>query len=134
MVIGMPDSKEEHEGTCLRCTEGKLTREPFPSCNSKTTDVEQPEGFEIHDRESHVCRLKKALSSLKQAPPAWYERIDSYLMKLRFTRSEVDPNHGFKVVDDKPLILVPYEDDLFLTGTESKPSYLQTYEGVGFRI
>eukprot|EP00253_Pinus_taeda_P003226 PITA_03226 len=30
--------------------------------------VEQPEGFEIHDRESHVCRLKKALYGLKQAP------------------------------------------------------------------
>lgn len=38
-------------------------------------------------------------------------------MKLRFTRSEVDPNHCFKVVDDRTLILVPYEDDLFLTGT-----------------
>ena len=30
--------------------------------------VEQPEGFEIHDQESHVCRLKKALYGLKQAP------------------------------------------------------------------
>ena len=27
--------------------------------------VEQPQGFEIHDRESHVCRLKKALYGLK---------------------------------------------------------------------
>jgi len=30
--------------------------------------VEQLEGFEVHDRESHVCRLKKALYGLKQAP------------------------------------------------------------------
>jgi len=37
-------------------------------------------------------------------------------MKLRFTRSEANPNLCFKVVDDRPLILVPYEDDLFLTG------------------
>jgi len=37
-------------------------------------------------------------------------------MKLRFTRSEADPNHCLKVVDDRPLILAPYEDDLFLTG------------------
>ena len=41
--------------------------------------VEQPQGFEIHERESHVCRLKKALYGLKQAPRAWYSRIDSYL-------------------------------------------------------
>ena len=27
--------------------------------------VEQPQGFEIHGRESHVCRLKKALYALK---------------------------------------------------------------------
>eukprot|EP00253_Pinus_taeda_P023475 PITA_23475 len=37
----------------------------------KEVYVEQPEGFEIHDRESHVCRLKKALYGLKQAPRAW---------------------------------------------------------------
>jgi hypothetical protein len=30
--------------------------------------VEQPQGFETHDRQSHVCRLKKALNGLKQSP------------------------------------------------------------------
>ena len=30
--------------------------------------VEQPLGFERHDRESHVCKLNKALYSLKQPP------------------------------------------------------------------
>jgi len=94
-----------------------LTRVPFPSC-SKSTGLEQPEGFEIHDQESHVCRLKKALYDLELTPWAWYERIDSCLMKLRFTRSEADPNHCLKVVDDRPLTLVPYEDDLFLTGAD----------------
>ena len=37
-------------------------------------------------------------------------------MKLGFTRSEVDPNLYFKVEYDKPLILVLYVDELFLTG------------------
>jgi hypothetical protein len=41
--------------------------------------VEQPQGFETHDRETHVCRLKKALYGLKQAPRAWYGRIDGFL-------------------------------------------------------
>ena len=36
--------------------------------------VEQPLGFETHDREFHVCRLKKALYSLTQAPRTWYGR------------------------------------------------------------
>jgi hypothetical protein len=30
--------------------------------------IEQPQGFEVHPRETHVCRLKKALYGLKQAP------------------------------------------------------------------
>ena len=51
-----------------------------------------------------------------QSSRAWYERIDSYLMKLGFTRSNADPNHYFKVDREKPLILVLYVDDLFLTG------------------
>ena len=39
-------------------------------------------------------------------------------MKLRFTRSETDLNHYPKVVDDRPLIPAPYEDNLFLTGID----------------
>ena len=80
--------------------------------------VEQPLGFEVQDRDTHVCRLKKALYGLKQAPRAWYERIDSYLMKLGFTRSNDDSNLYFKVDREKPLILVLYVDDLFLIGVD----------------
>jgi len=39
MVTGMAEFKVEHEGVCLGCVEGKLTRGPFPSNNSKTTDI-----------------------------------------------------------------------------------------------
>jgi hypothetical protein len=41
--------------------------------------IEQPDGFVIHEKESHVCRLKMALYGLKQ-PRAWYARIDGHLM------------------------------------------------------
>ena len=54
--------------------------------------VEQPEGFETHEKKSHVCRLKKALYGLKQAPRAWYGRIDGYLQKMGFVKSDADPN------------------------------------------
>ena len=74
--------------------------------------------FEVQDRDTHVCRLKKALYGLKQALRAWYERIDSYLMKLGFTRSDVDPNLYFKVDKEKNLILVLYVDDVFLIGAD----------------
>ena len=41
--------------------------------------VEKPLSFETHDRETHVCKLKKSLYGLKQAPRTWYDRIDSLL-------------------------------------------------------
>lgn len=56
--------------------------------------------------------------SLKQAPRAWYVCIDSYLVKLGFTRSNVDPNLYFKVVQVMSLILVLYVDNLFLIGSD----------------
>eukprot|EP00253_Pinus_taeda_P023272 PITA_23272 len=54
--------------------------------------IEQSEGFETFDRESHVCRLKRDLYGLKQAPCAWYTRIDNYFTGLGFIKSEVDAN------------------------------------------
>ena len=44
---------------------------PFPhGMLQEEVYVEQPLGFEVHDRKAHVCRLKKALYVLKQAPRA----------------------------------------------------------------
>jgi hypothetical protein len=81
--------------------------------------IEKPQGFEVEDRKSHVCRLKKALYGLKQAPRAWYGRIDSFLTRLGFTKSKEDSNLYFKVMNDEPVILLLYVDDLFLTGEEN---------------
>ena len=53
--------------------------------------VEQPLSFETHDRESHVCILKKSLYGLKQAPRTWYVIIDSFLSSLGFTKSKQNP-------------------------------------------
>jgi hypothetical protein len=78
--------------------------------------IQQPLGFEVHGRELHVCRLKKALYGPKQAPRAWYLRIDAYLQQLGFEKSEADPNLYFSVVGEDPLILLLYVDDIFITG------------------
>eukprot|EP00253_Pinus_taeda_P008421 PITA_08421 len=41
MVIGMPEFQLEKEGVCPGCAEGKLKRGPFPSSQSKTSDILQ---------------------------------------------------------------------------------------------
>eukprot|EP00253_Pinus_taeda_P007567 PITA_07567 len=87
----------------------------FTARSNKRSMWSNLKDLRIMIKKPHVCRLKKALYGLKQAPRAWYERINNYLMKLGFTRSEANPNIYFKVEDEKPLILVLYVDDLFLT-------------------
>eukprot|EP00253_Pinus_taeda_P026703 PITA_26703 len=63
--------------------------------------IEQPEGFKTFDRDSHVCRLKRALYGMKQAPCAWYTRIDNYFTGLGFTKSEADANLYHIMVEGK---------------------------------
>jgi len=72
----------------------------------------------MHGKESHVCRLKKALYGLKKAPRAWYSRIDTHLEGMDFKNNEADPNLYFIVIGEEPLILVLYLDDLVITGAK----------------
>jgi hypothetical protein len=81
--------------------------------------IEQPDAFVIHEKESHVCRLKMALYGIKQPPRAWYARIDGHLMIFWLQQSVFDPSLYYNIVNGESLILVLYVDDLFLTGTES---------------
>ena len=80
--------------------------------------VEQPLGFETHDRESHVYKLNKGLYGLKHAPRTWYGGIDKFLSSLGFTKSKADCNLYHKVEDGNRVILLLYVDDLFVTGMD----------------
>jgi hypothetical protein len=80
--------------------------------------IEQPQGFEVEDKKTHVCRLKKAMYGSKQAPRAWYGRVDSFLTSFGFTKSKFDYDLYFNVLNDEPVILLLYVEDLFLIGEE----------------
>jgi hypothetical protein len=88
---------------------GKIEHEVF---------VEQPDGFVLHNKGTHVWKLRKALYGLKQVPRVWYDRIDGFLKILGFQKSDVDANMYFKVRGNQPVILILYVDDLFLIGDE----------------
>jgi hypothetical protein len=81
--------------------------------------IEKTQGFEVEDRKSHVCRLKKALYRLKKALRAWYGHIDSFLTSLGFTKSKANSNLYFKIMDNELVILLLYMDDLYLTREEN---------------
>jgi hypothetical protein len=80
--------------------------------------IEQPQEFEVMERDSHVFLLRKALYGLKQAPRAWYSCIDTYLLQMGFEKSKVDPNLYYIIRGEDTLILILYVDDLFITGAE----------------
>jgi hypothetical protein len=46
-------------------------------------------------------------------------------MSLGFTKSKDDPNIYFKIVDDGPIILFLYVDDLLLKGEENIIKYFK---------
>jgi hypothetical protein len=78
--------------------------------------MEIPEGFLGSLDPSKVCKVNRALYGLKQAPKAWYERINSWLIRQGLTHSQHDPNLYFSVQNGKRTILLLYVDDLLLTG------------------
>ena len=43
----------------------------------ETVYIKQPQGFEVEDRATHVCKLKKDMYGLKPDPRAWYGRINN---------------------------------------------------------
>ena len=79
--------------------------------------MEQPQGF-VQDS-TMVCRLKKSIYGLKQAPQAWYAKMDSFLLSVGFTRYHSDSNVYILNSDDAHLLLLLYVDDLIITGSTS---------------
>eukprot|EP00253_Pinus_taeda_P002979 PITA_02979 len=84
--------------------------------------IEQPDGFILGNDPNLVCRLKKALYRLKQAPRAWYYRLDKYLHQQGFPKGSADSDLYIKIENDKLLILVVYVDDIIFGSNEEDMS------------
>nr|GEW10645.1 retrovirus-related Pol polyprotein from transposon TNT 1-94 [Tanacetum cinerariifolium] len=77
--------------------------------------AEQPEGFKVHGKEDHVCRLKKSLYGLKQSPRQWYKRFDSFMIGHGYDRCSYDECVYFqKFTNGSFLYLVLYVDDMLI--------------------
>ena len=82
--------------------------------------VQQAPGYEIRGHEDKVYKLKKALYGQKQAPKAWYRRIDSYMMENGFKRSTSEPTLYTKINEQGQILIVClYVDDLNFTSNLS---------------
>jgi hypothetical protein len=64
------------------------------------------------ENQDYVCKLKKAMYGLKQAPKAWFSRLDQYLQKQNCKRGTTDNNLYIKIEDQNMIVVVIYVDDI----------------------
>lgn len=83
----------------------------------ETVYIAQPPGFKHKQHPQHVCKLNKALYRLKQAPRAWYDRFNSFLISKGFLSSQADPSLFALNSDGALIILLLYVDDMLVTGS-----------------
>ena len=82
--------------------------------------MKQPEGFAVKGKKELVCKLKKSLYGLKQSPRMWYQKFDTFIRGLGFTRSKADHCVYFKLIGDRVIYLVLYVDDMLLVGNDKE--------------
>ncbi|EOY16663.1 Cysteine-rich RLK (RECEPTOR-like protein kinase) 8 [Theobroma cacao] len=90
--------------------QGKLTKEVYMQQPSVLYDTTKPH---------HVCKLKKAICGLKQAPRAWYQALSSFFLSFGFTQSVADASLFIYHCNGITAYLLVYVDDLILTGNHT---------------
>lgn len=82
--------------------------------------VIQPEGFVKKGKENMVYKLIKALYGLRQAPRAWYAKLNKCLEELGFVRCPYEHAVYVRRADGEILVVSVYVDNLLVTGTSIK--------------
>lgn len=97
--------------------------------------VSQPEGFVIKGKEKMVYKLQKALYGLRQAPRAWYSKINQHFLRLGFERSTNEPTLYKKLQGSSHILLLCiYVDDIIYMSSsydmtmEFKNIIMKTFE------
>ncbi|CAL1399312.1 unnamed protein product [Linum trigynum] len=86
----------------------------------------QPPGFVDPSRPDHVCRLKKAIYGLRQAPRAWYTTLCTFLQEFGFHKTHSDASLFVYSHGETLLYFLVYIDDLLLTGND--PTVLHRFQ------
>jgi hypothetical protein len=84
--------------------------------------IEQPKGFQLSENADYVCKLKKALYGIKQAPRAWYSRLEKYLQQAGFRKGSADNNLYIKVSQGNILLIEVYVDDIIFGSDDDRLS------------
>ncbi|KAH7571721.1 hypothetical protein JRO89_XS04G0125500 [Xanthoceras sorbifolium] len=71
-----------------------------------------------------VCKLKKSLYDLKQAPRAWFEKFSTVITSIGFSSSNHDSALFVKCTNAGRILLSLYVDDMIITVAVSPKGYL----------
>jgi hypothetical protein len=76
--------------------------------------MEQPEGFVVPGKEHLVCKLKKSLYGLEQAPRVWYQTLVAFLECIKFRRLIKDRCVFAGSLHSQTCYIAVYADDLLI--------------------
>ncbi|XP_020209382.1 uncharacterized protein LOC109794341 [Cajanus cajan] len=67
---------------------------------------------------TNVCKLKRSLYGLRQAPRAWFEKFRSTLLGFSFVQSQYDSSLFIHHTTTGIVLLLIYVDDMVITGSD----------------
>lgn len=98
----------------------------------KPVYIWQPEGF--NDGSKRVCRVKKSLCGLKEAPKCWTKEIVGFFQSLGFQQSEADSCMLVKRGRELTVILLYVDDGLIISSDEKQCEQVLRGLGNKFKI
>jgi hypothetical protein len=93
------------------CLHGDLEKEIY---------MKHLEVIVVKGKKEVVCRLKNSLYGLKRSLRMWYQKFDTYMLGLGFTRSKMDHCVYLKLIGDHLIYLFLYVNDMLLIGNNKE--------------
>ena len=82
--------------------------------------MRQIPGFVDQDNPTHVCKLKKALNGIRQAPRQWFAKLKESLLQMGYTQSKFDPTMMYRLDSNSCFFILIFVDDLLIAASHSE--------------
>ena len=91
----------------LKCLNGDLIEEVY---------MHPPPGY--HHPPHKVCRLRRALYGIKQAPRAWFAKFSSVVAQQGFVSCSYDSALFLRTIGTGTILILLYVNDMIITGDD----------------
>ena len=82
--------------------------------------MEQSPGFVAQAESGKVCRLHKAIYSLKQSPRAWFGKFSEVVLKFGLRHCHSDHSMFSHTSDKGKILLIVYVKNIIITGNDKQ--------------